>query len=283
MAFDLDKLKQRFLTRADKQNMSADKPGEQVMTDSTAPTKNTSSNPKVEALKQGFADIKSVAEEGNYKLFVKQLVLVLCVFLGVRFLVGKLATQKAQILDRSSAISIQQAHEDDYMANKELLLRLEPLFPDKKKKNEWLIQNLMKIFSEHLVQADINGNATEKKENNYTVVSQEVSMKMSFADVGKMLADVESGDSFLRISNISISKMTDPNSLGLNTVTMRFNTLFPKEKFAKRLFKDYDKQMKKLKGETATSDEEEKNTEGQEKKAGASSTTSATQGGANAL
>lgn len=252
MAFDVDKLKQRFLTRGGSQNVATDKPGEQVMTASTAaPEKPLDPNSTVAKWKQGLADIKSVHEEGNYKLFLKQLVLVLCVFLGVRYLVGKLAVQKSQILDNISAISLQQAHQDDYMANKDMLLRLEPLFPDIKKKNEWLVQNLMKIFSDHLVQANINGNAVEKAESNYTIMSQEVSMKQSFADVGKMVADVENGEDFLRISNITITKLTDPNSLGLNTVTMRFNTLFPKEKYAKRLFKDYDKQMKQIAAEAA--------------------------------
>jgi hypothetical protein len=82
-------------------------------------------------------------------------------------------------------------------------------------------------------------------------MSQEVSFKESFANVGKFVADVENGDDFLRLSNITISKVMDSASLGQNTVTMRFATLFPKEKYAKRLFKDYEQQMKKINAQAA--------------------------------
>ncbi len=248
MAFDFNQLKQRFSKQGAKQDPAAT---QQVQTATTAPKPAKASHPKVEALKQGVLDIKAACEEGKFKLFAKQVVVVVLAFFGVRYLVGKVNAQKEVVLDRISAIAIQQTHQDDYMSNKERLLYLEPLFPDIGKKNEWLIQSLMKTFSTHQIQADINGNANEKAEGNYTVMSQEVSFKESFANVGKFVADVESGDDFLRLSNITISKLADSASLGLNNVTMRFATLFPKEKYAKRLFKDYEQQMKKINVQSA--------------------------------
>lgn len=255
MAFDFNQLKQRFLTRGAKQEpATTEQPMQAATTPEASPApaqKMTATQAKVQELKQGFADIKAVCDEGNYKLFVKQLVLVLCVFLGVRFLLGKLTAQKEQILDRVSAIAIQQTNQGDYLANKDLLLHLEPLFPDLSKKNEWLVQTLMKAFSDHLIQADINGNTVEKSEENYTALSQDVTFKLSFADLGKFLADLENGDDFLRISNVTLSKLTDPALLGSNSINLKINTLFPKEKFAKRIFKDYDAQMKKIAAENA--------------------------------
>lgn len=247
MAFDFNQLKQRFSKQGATQDPAAT---QQVQTATTA-SKPAKTSPKVEALKRGFLDIKAVCEEGKIKLFAKQVVVVLLAFFGVRYLVGKINAQKEVVMDRISAIAIQQTHQDDYVANKDRLLRLEPLFPDISKKNEWLIQSLMKTFSAHQIQADINGNANEKAEGSYTVMSQEVSFKESFANVGKFVADVENGDDFLRLSNITISKVMDTASLGQNTVTMRFATLFPKEKYAKRLFKDYEQQMKKINAQAA--------------------------------
>ena len=45
---------------------------------------NLKTNKHVESLKKGFQDIQTVAQEGNYKLFVKQFVAVLVVFLGCK-------------------------------------------------------------------------------------------------------------------------------------------------------------------------------------------------------
>ncbi|MBQ3667531.1 MAG: hypothetical protein II913_05705 [Elusimicrobiaceae bacterium] len=246
MAFDFNKLKQRIAPG--KTSTPVPQTGNTVVSSSDKPA---ASNTKMSAWKQGLADVKAVFDEGKYQLFVKQFIVVLLAFLGVRFLVGKLSVEKEQIVDRVSAISIQQTNQDDYLANKSRLLRLEPLFPDVGKKNEWLVQTLMKAFSAHQIQADINGNVAEKVNENYTMLTQDVTFRRSFADVGKFLADVESGDDFLRISGLTITKLMDAASLGDNTVNVRFNTVFPREKYAKRLFKDYAQQMKQIEAETA--------------------------------
>ena len=131
MAFDFNQLKQRFSKQGATQDPAAT---QQVQTATTAP-KPAKTSPKVEALKRGFLDIKAVCEEGKIKLFAKQVVVVLLAFFGVRYLVGKINAQKEVVMDRISAIAIQQTHQDDYVANKDRLLRLEPLFPDIAKKN----------------------------------------------------------------------------------------------------------------------------------------------------
>lgn len=254
MPLDFEKLKQGLLNRGTK--VGAANPN--VQQASTRKESVLTSNPKVSAFKQGLADIKAVGEDGNYKLFVKQFIVVLLGFLAVRFLSGELNAQKTKINDEIAAISAQQTNEEDYLANKERLLRLEPLFPDQSQKNEWLLKALMDVFAAHQIKADINGNANEQAEPSYTAVSQDVSFQGEFNKLGEFLADVENGDDFLRISQLTINKINDPAMLGQNKIDVRFSTLFPKEKYAKRLFKDYDKQMAKIKG-TAPAAKEGKN------------------------
>lgn len=236
MPLDWEKLKQRVTNRPAKQEEAAP----------AVEPKPKAANPLVEGMKKGVQDIKAVLAEGNYKLFAKQVVVVLLAFLGVRFLMGKLSAQKAQIVDKISALSIQRANESDYLANKDRLLHLEPLFPDLSKKNEWLLQMLMKTFEDHNIQANIDGNAAENVATDYTTVAQLVTFQQGFMPLGKFIADVENGDNFLRISEITISKITDTALLGENSVSVRFNTLFPKEKYGKRLFKDYTQQMAQI-------------------------------------
>lgn len=287
MPFDFNKLKQSFQARQEERKAAQEeKQAIQEEKDKTSkePKKPSALEAKLVPLKQGLNDVKAMLEEGNIKLFVKQLAVIALAFWGVWTLMGKLKTQKDQIEDRVSAISLQQTHQDDYLTNKDRLLRLEPLFPDMGKKNEWLVQTLMRAFADHNVQATINGNAVEKVESNYTIVSQEVAFRDSFANLGRFLADIENGNDFLRVSSLTISKLTDANSLGLNSIGIRFNTVFPKDKYAKRLFKDYAEQMKKIEAETTVAEtkEDAQTKVGDETVAAASTEDSVVEGKANA-
>ena len=207
MPLDFEKLKQGLLNRGTK--VGAASPS--VQQASTRKESALVSNPKVVAFKQGLADIKAVGEDGNYKLFVKQFVVVLLGFLAVRFMSGKLNDQKVKINNEIAAISAQQANEEDYVANKERLLRLEPLFPDQAQKNEWLLKILMNVFASHQIQADINGNANEKVEGSYTTVSQEVTF-------------LHSSDNSLITSSFQFSPLwCSPQSSGMVSIGHLFN------------------------------------------------------------
>ena len=45
------------------------------------------------------------------------------------------------------------------------------------------------------------------------------------------------------MSEFTLTKQTESEKLGLNKISLRFNTVFPKEKIAKSIFKDYDQIM----------------------------------------
>ena len=198
--------------------------------------------------KRGLDDVQAVLQEGKFSLFVRQVVMLLVIFLLVRYGCGKLAERKGVLLDQMSKINIEQLNKDDYLENKQHLLRLEPLFPDYAQKNEWLLQRLIDVFNEHQMSPDINGNVSENASaSTYTVMSHPVTFQRSFRDMGQFLADVENGDDFLRISEITVTKLVAPESLGENTVTAKFNTVFPKNKYASVLFKDYAQQMEAIK------------------------------------
>lgn len=243
MALDFNKLKQEYLARREEKQAAQ----EERM--ASEPKKQSALGKKLAPFKQGLADIKAVSEEGNIKLFIKQLAVIALAAWGVWTVMGKLNAQKAEIQDRITAIALQQTHQDDYMSNKDRLLRLEPLFPDMGQKNEWLVKTLMTAFGNHDIKGDINGNAVENMETNYTIVTQDVTFREKFANIGRFLADIENGNDFLRVSNLTITKLADTNSLGQNNVSLRFNTVFPKDKYGKRLFKDYDKQIKAIEAE----------------------------------
>ena len=251
MTFDFNKVKQRIFGKGVKSSAQNTAAAEQPIQQETA---KKAAGGGLANFQQGLNDIKAVLAEGKIKLFAKQIVLLLLVFLGVKFVSKNLIEQRAQLTDKISALSIQQENEEDYLANKEQLLRLEPLFPDMGKKNDWLLRKIMDVFETHQLKAHIDGNVSEKTTDTYTVVAQPVTFQQSFNEAGKFFADIENGDDFLRVSELTINKITDPALLGKNDIKVRFNTLFPKEKYGPRLFKDYNQRMKQLTQEN-TADE----------------------------
>ena len=278
MAFDWNKVKQQLTDK----NLFARKQQEVPVVPTAdvrqpaVPANEKAATGFTASIKQGLADIRRVLEEGNYKLFVKQFVVLLLVIWGVSTFNEKLEKQKKNYIDQMAAISVQETHKQDYLDNKSRLLRLEPAFPDLSAKNEWLLRKIMDSLESHNIQANISGNITENATDNYTVVAQPVSFQLGFQELGKFVADIENADDFLRFSEVNITKGTDSASLGMNNITLRFNTFFPKEKYGPRLFKDYAKQMQELKAAQASKpDSTAKN---QPKSAAATSTT----GGTNA-
>ncbi len=212
---------------------------------------NLKTNKFVENLKKGFQDIQIVAEEGNFKLFLKQFIAVLVVFLAFRFLSGKFAEKISEINGQMEAIRVQQTSEKEYQNNKQKLISLEPIFPDVSAKNEWLLSQILGVFKAAELTPQMEGSQAEDNSNaSYIVSSQRVSSEMDFQQFAMFLAGIENKKEYVKVSEFSLEKITDSNKLGQNKISLRFNTIFPKEKIAKSLFKDYDEIVKKQQQKT---------------------------------
>ncbi len=194
-------------------------------------------NKFVDSIKQGFLDIKVVLEEGNYKLFLKPLVLIIALVFGYRYVNDMFQKQDRDIASKIEAVYTQQNSEQEYMTNKQKLLELEPRFPDLESKNDWLLRQIVAIFKNSSIRPSMGNSQSENTSNNgYTVVSLPVDIEASYKDFALLLADIENRDEFLRVSQFSIDKKE--GTLGTNAIKMQFNTIFPKEKIAQSIFRD---------------------------------------------
>lgn len=211
---------------------------------------NLKTNKHVESLKKGFQDIQTVAQEGNYKLFVKQFVAVLVVFLGFKYCSGQFNEKINNYNGQMEAIRMQQSSEREYMTNKDLLFELEPHFPDISDKNGWLVSQILGIFKEAGLTPQVDGSQSEDSSNpTYVAASLQVNSEMDFTRFANFLADIENSNEYLKVSDFSITKDTSPEHLGSNKIAMKFNTIFPKEKIAQTMFKDYAQIMVKKREE----------------------------------
>jgi len=209
------------------------------------PNKSNKVKEFVQSWKQGLKDVSDVFQEGNFKLFVRQLIVVVAGFLILRWGVGKLNEQTKTVRTQIDAIRVQQSSEQEYLENKRKLLSLEPRFPEVKEKDQWLISQLLEIFKPANITANMNEIQVENSANpNYLTISKKVSFATKFLDFGKLLAEIENRPAYMRISEFSIRKNPDVNEPGMNNVDMTFNAVFPKEKLAPVLFKDYKGEQK---------------------------------------
>lgn len=197
----------------------------------------TKSNKVIESIKKGLTDIKTVLEEGNYKLFLKQAIVIAALIFGFNQLQKYFDEKDHKIVGQMDAINTQQQNESDYLANKKKLLELEPLFPDIEAKNDWLLRQIISVFKTARLTPKIASAQSEDTSNaNYVVTSIPVDIAVTYKEFGQFLASMENRDEFLRISEFMIVKQTEP--IGQNIVRMKINTIFPKEKIARTIFKD---------------------------------------------
>lgn len=196
-------------------------------------------NKEVQSLKQGFQDIQLVSQEGNFKLFAKQVVVVVLAFFLFKWAGGKFAAEEQHLNGQIDAIRVQQTSEREYSSNKQKLLDLEPRFPDVADKNEWLAGQIMGTFKEQSLTPSLDGTQKEDSSNNsYMVASYTVGMNGSFDAFGKLLAAFENKDEYVKLTQFDLNKVTEGDEIGQNKVSFVVNTIFPKEKLASKLFKD---------------------------------------------
>ena len=191
------------------------------------------------SVEKGFKDIQLVLEEGNVKLFVKQLVVIVAVFLIFRYFNGAFQEKINNYRGQMEAIRSQKANEQEYVTSKKRLLELEPRFPDMSSKSEWLMTQLLDVFAQAKLTPQLSGAQAEDTMNpNYTLASLDVSSNASWLQFARLIASVENRPEYLRISEFSLAKQTEPEALGQNQIKLKLNTLFPKEKLAPKLFKN---------------------------------------------
>lgn len=214
--------------------------------------KNWLKSSKIADFKRGLQDIKAVAQEGRFVLFLKQAIAVAaCIYL-VHFAIGKFQEKIKKNETQIAAMAMQKKSEQEYLANKQKLITLEPLFPDATGKGQWLTVRLLDLFKAENVAMQLDGNQNENTSNpTYVVASQSVSTTMGYEQLGKFLEHVENLNDLLRVSEVTLTKDTNSQNLGKNKLSMRFNTLFLKQKVGRNIFKNYDElvaqQQKKAK------------------------------------
>ena len=73
------------------------------------------------SIEKGFKDMQLVLQEGNVKLFAKQLVVIIAIFLVFRYFNNSFQQKINNYRGQMDAIRSQQTNEQEYMASKKTL------------------------------------------------------------------------------------------------------------------------------------------------------------------
>lgn len=191
------------------------------------------------SLEKGFKDMKLVMEEGNFKLFLKQFIVIVVIFLVFRSVNNSFNQKISNYRGQMDAIHSQKANEQEYLTNKKRLLDLEPRFPDLSSKSEWLMTQVLDVFKQAELTPKFEGAQGENASDpNYTTTSLGISTTASWPQFAQLLVVLENRPEYLRMSSFSLDKNGDSEQLGTNNIKLTINTLFPKEKLAPKLFKE---------------------------------------------
>ena len=169
------------------------------------------------SIEKGFKDMQLVLQEGNVKLFAKQLVVIIAIFLVFRYFNNSFQQKINNYRGQMDAIRSQQTNEQEYMASKKRLLELEPRFPDTASKSEWLMTQILDVFAQAKLTPKFSGTQAENTANpNYTLANLEVASNASWLEFAQLIASVENRPEYLRISEFSLEKLNETNMLGQN-------------------------------------------------------------------
>ncbi|ACC98131.1 hypothetical protein Emin_0576 [Elusimicrobium minutum Pei191] len=187
-------------------------------------------NPLVVSLKEGFKNINVVAAEGNYKVFAKPVLFGVIVCFALYYYNGGNAAIINQKNALISSLRTQKEKMVSYEQNKEKILEVEGFFPDIAGKNEWLITEIIDVFDRNNMRQTFTGPQQEEAGDILTAAAMGVSLKGSYYNIGKLVSDIENRKNLMKVQELNLIK--DDKDLGLNNVTMKIGTIFPKERIA---------------------------------------------------
>jgi len=178
-------------------------------------------------LKDMADNIMIIYGEKGFAPFKKPLIIagpsLLILYAAVYSPLGnKLKVTSAQV----ESMGVVAQYAGDYQDAKAKLSAYQRKLPFIKDKDEWLNYVITSTAREYGVAFDSLSAQKEMEVGNYVVVSREVMVTTTYANLGRWLAEIENSKIFLRVSDLSIRRSAD--NPGTVKVTFTLATVFSK-------------------------------------------------------
>lgn len=179
-------------------------------------------------IKEGLSDVQNMLFEKNWNPFIRPLVLLLIVFVGVWYING---VANSKVLEAQRKVDAKKAEAEsakEYEDSKALYDQLVKQLPDYSKKDEWLLSQMLSFFNKVGVEPSRTGKHMLDEDGDFTHSSVTFDFELTYEQLGKLIEMVENNEQFMRLSNLTVSRAE--GALGRLQAGFRVHTLFLKSK-----------------------------------------------------
>lgn len=178
-------------------------------------------------MKEGLNDVQDMFSAGNYAPFIRPLVLLLIVFIGVYYINGMARSKVLEAQRKVDAKKAEAENAREYKESKALYESLIKALPDYSKKDEWLLSQMLTFFNKIGVEPSRTGKHMLNEDVNFLHSSVAIDLELTYEQLGKLVEMIENNEQFMRLSMLDISRAD--GALGRLNVQLRVHTLFLKD------------------------------------------------------
>ena len=180
----------------------------------------------ISKLKTGLTDTISVLRDRNYAPFGRPL-LLLIVAVSLAWLLHKgTSTQIAEMKKKSEAQAAELENREEYLRNKSKYMRLAEVLPPNTEKEVWHKLQLVSIREQlGLTERELSGgNEVRNTEGVFTISTIPIKAELTFDQLGRVLETIENYPSFLRVSDLKVSRKQGELKETSEKLSVSFNT-----------------------------------------------------------
>ena len=181
-------------------------------------------------LKIGMTDAYTMMKDGNYKPFLRPFIVLLVVVAIAWFLHQGTSAQIVDMRKKAEAQTAEAENREDYIRNKSKYSKLAEELPPNTQKSFWHPSQIISIKEQLKLPEGslLNGNEVQTTDGPFTLSTIPVKGELTFEQIGHVLEAIENSPSFMRISNLRISRKQ--GELDKLIVTFNSNTIFIQDK-----------------------------------------------------
>lgn len=181
-------------------------------------------------MKTGMTDAATMLKDRNLNPFLRPILALLVVIVIAWFLHQGTSAQIADMRRKSEAQTAEIENREEYLRLKSKYVKLIEELPPNTQKAFWHAAQIISIREKLKLPegALLNGNEAQTTEGVFTISSIPIKGELTFDQIGRVLEAVENNPSFMRISDLKISRK--PGELEKLDVSFNVNTVFIQDK-----------------------------------------------------
>ena len=185
---------------------------------------------KINELKIGMLDAYTMIRNGEVKPFLRPLLVLSVVIVIAWFLHQGTYSQISDMRKKAEAQAAEIENREEYLRTKAKYVKLIENLPPNTQKAFWHPSQIISLKEKLGLPANAlsNGNEVQTTEGVFTLSTIPIKGELTFEQIGRVLEAIENNPSFMRVSNLKISRKQ--GELEKLSVMFNTNTIFIQDK-----------------------------------------------------